>query len=97
MEYLDQQHAEILKRNPSLQALRIKYDHHHKDTFAANEELDKEFIQTYLLLLSSQRSFLHDMKKDPDIEESLITKFQEIIDLEEEKLKLLMEGANISA
>ena len=91
-KFLDEQHHEILKNNKAVQQLRAKLetDQSPPDQAAGAEEED--YSRIYLRLLTKQRSFLHELNKKSEIDEDIIRKHHDLLDLEEEKFRVRFEG-----
>lgn len=92
LEYLNNEHAVTLQRNVLLQQVKARLERTHlklDDCLVAEQEA---FRRAYLQMLEKQRAFLRELNKDPGIDEELIRKYQIMLDLEEEKLKLKSGG-----
>ena len=83
---LDEEPGEHLKTNKAIQQLRIKLENDQFSSDAAEAEL-QDFRKVYLRLLKKQRLFLHELNKEPEIDEDIIRKYHDLLDLEEEKFR----------
>ena len=91
MQFLDEQHTEILRTNKALQQLRSKLESE-LSTFANTDDIQPgDFHRVYLSLLAQQRSFLTELNKKSETNEDIIRKQLGLLDLEEEKLTLRSE------
>ncbi|TDO22847.1 Na+/H+ antiporter [Pedobacter duraquae] len=88
LSYLREHHAESLEVNTSLQELTAKLE---TDLNLSDEETGahhEEFKQVYLRMLDDQRLALLEMNKKPETDEAVIRKYQGLLDIEEEKIRL---------
>jgi monovalent cation/hydrogen antiporter len=83
---LQEEHNELLKTNKAIQSLKAKLEKDQFPSEAAEAELE-DFRRVYLTLLTKQRQFLHELNKDPDIDDEIIRKHYTLLDLEEEKFR----------
>jgi CPA1 family monovalent cation:H+ antiporter len=90
--YLDAQYGPLLKSNNALQRLRARFedDRFHGDH--VHEEQEADYLNAYLELLNRQRDLLHKMNRKTRSDESLIRKYLDMLDLEEEKLRMKLDG-----
>lgn len=93
MAFLDQHYSEEVKTNPALKQLRA--DLQHRQTVSVHNKLEgtdhKVYKKIYLKMLNHQRSVLHELNKDPRTEHELIRKYHELVDIEEEILRMKYE------
>lgn len=93
MEFLDQHYGEEVKSNPALKQLRE--DLQHRQTVSVHNKLKgtdhKVYKKIYLKMLNHQRNVLHELNKDPRTEHELIRKYHELVDIEEEILRMKYE------
>jgi Na+/H+ antiporter len=94
IQYLDIHHAEAMKTNPALQQLRE--DLEHRKTVSMHSKIEgvdhKVYKKVFLKMLDHQRNVLHELNKDPRTEHEIIRKFHELIDIEEEILRMKYEN-----
>lgn len=94
VQYLDTHFPEELKSNPALQQLRE--DLIHRKSVSMHNKLEgvdhKVYKKVYLKMLEHQRSVLHDLNKDPRTEHEIIRKYHELVDIEEEILRMKYEN-----
>lgn len=84
---LNQDHAEDLKTNRSLQELKARYETDQLMNEDGHRKEQKEFRKIYLQLINLQREVLLVRNKDTEMDEDIIRKYQELLDLEEAKLQ----------
>jgi CPA1 family monovalent cation:H+ antiporter len=86
---LDNDHAEKLKTNPHLQHLKTRFE---SDKFHTDTAEQEDYRQIYLNLLEKQRTLLDELNKGNDTDESVVRRHQNLLDLEEEKLRSRFDG-----
>ena len=89
LQYLQEEHAEILSNNTHLQQLKERLD---SDMLLV--ELDgtaeqKEYRRIYLQILKRQRATLLELNRSLETDEEIVKKYQGLLDLEEEKIKTI--------
>ncbi|KAG4080406.1 hypothetical protein HA402_013864 [Bradysia odoriphaga] len=91
--FLDKEYPEEIKTNPALKQLRE--DLEHRQTVSVHNKLEgtdhKVYKKIYLKMLNHQRHVLHELNKDPHTEHELIRKYHELVDIEEEILRMKYE------
>lgn len=92
VQFIEEQHAEMLKSNEQLQQLRAKYARDQMEPDLTAEAVQEDFRQVYLQLLEHQRQLLYELNKDAEMDEDVIRAYQSMLDLEEEKLRIKFEG-----
>ena len=88
LAYLADHHAERLGENTSLQELKTRLE---TDLNLNDEETGvhhEEFRKIYLDMLDDQRLTLLEMNKKPETDEAVVRKYQGLLDIEEEKIRL---------
>jgi monovalent cation/hydrogen antiporter len=88
LKFLDEEHYEAIKINKPVQELRarLETDKHLPDH--ENTTKLEDYRKIYLQLLMKQREFLQELNKMPGTDEGIIRKYQGLLDLEEEKLRM---------
>lgn len=84
--FLDGEHGDLLKTNKAIQHLKTKLENDQSPSEAIDAEME-DFKKIYLDLMTKQRLFLHELNKDPEIDEDIIRKYLDLLDLEEEKFR----------
>jgi monovalent cation/hydrogen antiporter len=84
--YLREHHAAEIISNTALQQLEKKLEA--EQLFDANAHDPAVFKEVYLKLLTRQRQWLRQWNKDLTTDEELIRKYQMLMDVEEEKMRL---------
>ncbi|HZK65341.1 MAG TPA: Na+/H+ antiporter [Puia sp.] len=84
--YLREHHAAEIISNTALQQLEKKLEA--EQLFDANAHDPVVFKEVYLKLLARQRQWLRQWNKDLTTDEELIRKYQMLMDVEEEKMRL---------
>lgn len=95
IQYLDTHHQETLQHNAALQQLRAKYEYDHINTQEVSVSNGEDYRLIYLQLLEHQRVFLRSLNKKAELDEELIRKYSALLDLEEEKIRMRYEEAEI--
>jgi monovalent cation/hydrogen antiporter len=91
VQFLKEHQDAGLLSNKSLQQLKTRFE---SDLLPLNSALaaeDKKYRQIYLQLLQKQRLYLRDLNKRNELDEEVIRKYQDLLDLEEEKLRMRFE------
>jgi monovalent cation/hydrogen antiporter len=90
LQLLDKDYVDTLVGNRQLQQLKLtlQNDHALHDGNEANDGEQDEYKNVSLLLLEEQRGLLHELNKKHEMSEEIIRKYNDIIDLEEEKLHM---------
>jgi CPA1 family monovalent cation:H+ antiporter len=91
IEFLKQQDPSILRNNKALLDLQSKYE---REQLVADPMIDQqqaEFRDIYLQLVEKQREYLIELNKRPELDEDIIRKYQGLMDLEEEKMRVRYE------
>ena len=86
LTYLREHHAAEISSNAALQQLEKKLEA--EELFNANDHDPAVFKDVYLQLLARQRHLLRKWNKDLSTDEALIRKYQMLMDVEEEKMRL---------
>jgi Na+/H+ antiporter len=89
--FLQRQDPAIIRSNKALQDLQHKYE---REQLVADPLIDHqqaEFRDIYLELVEKQREYLIELNKSPEIDEDMIRKYQGLMDLEEEKMRVRYE------
>ncbi|RZM29833.1 MAG: Na+/H+ antiporter [Pedobacter sp.] len=86
--YLENHHASSMEDNTSLQELRAKLETDLKLSDEESNAHHEEFKKIYLQMLNDQRLSLLEMNKKPEADEAIIRKYQGLLDIEEEKIRL---------
>ncbi|MFI5193666.1 MAG: hypothetical protein ACHQD7_06400 [Chitinophagales bacterium] len=86
LAYLREHHAVEISSNTALQQLEKKLEA--EQLFNANAHDPAVFKEAYLKLLARQRQWLRQWNKDLTTDEELIRKYQMLMDVEEEKMRL---------
>ena len=84
---LQKKHENEMKDNLALERLLLQWEERSKAT--DNTWMSPETKQMFVDLLESQRLFLTELNKDPNIDEEVIRRQLYQIDLEEERLKMV--------
>jgi CPA1 family monovalent cation:H+ antiporter len=87
LAYLQERHPEKLLTNPSLQMLQARFE---RDMSILDPEVksdQEDFSEIYLQLLEYQRTFLHELNRKQGTDESVIRRYEELLDLEEERIR----------
>lgn len=94
VQYLDTHFPEELKANPALQQLRE--DLLHRKSVSMHNKTEgidhKVYKKVYLKMLEHQRNVLHELNKDPRTAHEIIRKYHELVDIEEEILRMKYEN-----
>ena len=85
-KFLAEEPGEHLKTNRAIQQLKTKLENDQFSSDDGEAEL-QDFRKIYLQLLKKQRLFLHELNKEPEIDEDIIRKYHDLLDLEEEKFR----------
>ncbi len=85
-KFLQQEYAEPFKTNKAIQHLKTKFENDISPSDAVEAETE-DFRGIYIDLLAKQRSFLCELNKEPEIDEDIIRKYLDLLDLEEEKFR----------
>lgn len=89
--FLRELHAEKISSNPFLQHLQTRFEHEHEPPFPEGAAEQEHYREVYAQLLQHQRSFLHELVKKPGTDEEVVRKYHELLDLEEEKMRMKFE------
>lgn len=91
--FLDTHHSEAMKSNRALQQLREDLQHRKSVSMqSVVEDVDhKVYKKVYLKMLEHQRTVLHELNKDPQMDHEIIRKYHELVDIEEEILRMKYE------
>ncbi|MDR6568315.1 Na+/H+ antiporter [Chitinophaga ginsengisegetis] len=96
IRFLDNHYPEEVKANPALKQLRE--DLEHRKTVSMHNKIEGVdhllYKKVYLKMLNHQRSVLHELNKDPATAHELIRKYHELVDIEEEILRMKYEPAS---
>jgi len=91
---LNEQYREELSANELLQSLKTKLEA--VPTPQAGDQLSDPAHQTfrnvYSAIIREQRELLHELNKNEELEEELIRKHIALLDLEEEKMRMQIDG-----
>jgi CPA1 family monovalent cation:H+ antiporter len=91
VQFLKEHQDAALLSNKSLQQLKARFE---SDLLPLNRALaaeDEKYRQIYLQLLQKQRLYLRHLNKRDEMDEEVIRKYQDLLDLEEEKLRMKFE------
>jgi monovalent cation/hydrogen antiporter len=88
MQFLQQQDPAVIHSNKGFQDLKSKYEREQLVADPLIDQQQEEFRVFYLELLERQRDYLHELNKDPEMDEDIIRKYQGLMDLEEEKIRI---------
>lgn len=91
LKFLQSKYAAKLEISPSLQQLQARFK---RDQFMMDPDVRSdhdEFSRIYLELLNHQRFFLQQLNKKDGVDDLLIRKYEELLDLEEEKIRYRSE------
>jgi CPA1 family monovalent cation:H+ antiporter len=93
IRFLDAHHSDAIKSNKALQQLREDLQHRKSVSMQSIVEGadHREYKKVYLKMLDHQRHVLHDLNKDPAMDHEIIRKYRELIDIEEEILRMKYE------
>jgi CPA1 family monovalent cation:H+ antiporter len=86
LAYLRENHAAEISSNAALQQLEKKLEA--EELFDADDHDPAVFKEVYMKLLARQRQLLRKWNKDLSTDEELIRKYQMLMDVEEEKMRL---------
>ncbi|MEO5891949.1 MAG: Na+/H+ antiporter [Ferruginibacter sp.] len=88
LKFLDEVHTETLKHSKPVQQLRARFEL--DESLPDNESVvrHEDYRKVYFELLKRQRKFLQELNKKPETDGDIIRKYQDMLDLEEEKLKM---------
>jgi CPA1 family monovalent cation:H+ antiporter len=86
LAYLRENHAAEMSSNTALQQLEKKLEA--EELFDVNDHDPAVFKEVYMKLLARQRQLLRKWNKDLSTDEELIRKYQMLMDVEEEKMRL---------
>lgn len=86
ISYLEEEHNDFLQTNKGLQKLRTSYEISKLSADQIPENEHEDYRRIYLLLLAQQRRWLKEWNKKLEIDEEIIRRHQDMVDLEEEKL-----------
>lgn len=89
--FLRERHAEQTSTNLFLQHLQTRFEHEHTPPYPEGAAEQEHYREIYLQLLQHQRLFLHDLGKKPGTDEEVVRRYHELLDLEEEKLRMKFE------
>lgn len=92
VRFLNDQHGELLQHNIALQQLRDKFE---SDKFEMDQDAEAEqidFRKVYKNLLAHQRQLLIELNKDLETDEEIIRNYQDMLDIEEEKMRIRYEA-----
>lgn len=87
LAFLNDNYKEQLEQNAGLQQLKARFE---RDQSMLDPEVRSEhdnFSEIYVELLNHQRSFLQELNKKEGLDEVVIRKYEELLDLEEEKIR----------
>lgn len=92
LKLLHERHAEALRTNDWLKQLKARFenDRFHPDSDGADGQ--DNYREVYLQLLTAQRMYLHELNKKAEISDDIVRKYNDLLDLEEEKLRMRFEG-----
>ncbi len=88
LTYLEKEYPALLENNKGLQKLKDNYEIAQYVTDPISETDHQDYRRIYLHLLAQQRRWLKEWNKTLDIDEDVIRRHQDMLDLEEEKLLL---------
>ncbi len=90
MRFLDEEHQAALASNSAVKKMREELEELHLLTSGKDgtQEEKEEYLTISLRLIDYQREVLNDLNKDYATDHEVIRKFHELLDVEEEKLRL---------
>ncbi|MBV8253608.1 MAG: Na+/H+ antiporter [Chitinophaga sp.] len=90
MRFLDEEHQDALASNSAVKKMREELEELHLLTSGKEGTLaeKEEYLTISLRLIEYQREVLADLNKDYATDHEIIRKFHELLDVEEEKLRL---------
>lgn len=91
LEIIDAQSA-IVENNKRLQLLRHHLQHEQNMHHVPGSSGQEDYQRIYLQLLNAQRDLLHEMNRAPDLDSELARRYLDLLDVEEEKLRMRFEG-----
>ncbi|UCJ05300.1 Na+/H+ antiporter [Chitinophaga pendula] len=91
LAFLDGEHGDTVNHDSILQLLREKYKSEETLTSPPEHTEGPVHYRLQLQLLEQQRNWLEELNNGTDTDDGLIRKYQELLDLEEEKLRLRYE------
>jgi CPA1 family monovalent cation:H+ antiporter len=90
--FLDKHYDSAMKDNDALWQLRNKLEREQSITDPEVELLQIDFGKAYLHLLEQQRLWLLEMNKKAEVDGDIVRRHQELLDLEEEKIRVRYKG-----
>lgn len=90
--FLDKHYGGVMKENDALLQLRAKLEREQSIADPTVELLQADFSKAYLHLLEQQRLWLIEMNKRAEMDGDLIRRHQQLLDLEEEKIRIRYQG-----
>jgi CPA1 family monovalent cation:H+ antiporter len=91
LRYLDEHHAEALNNSKPLQTLKNRFENDQLEPAEDSGHELENYREVYLQLLTHQRESLHHINKQQNVNEEMVRKYLNLLDLEEEKLRLRFE------
>ncbi|HEY9044954.1 MAG TPA: Na+/H+ antiporter [Ohtaekwangia sp.] len=86
LRFLQEENNEVLQKSIPLQQLKARLENDLEDLRASVDH--NEFPEVYLRMLEQQRTLLHELNKDPGLEEEVIRKYHSMLDMEEERIRV---------
>jgi Na+/H+ antiporter len=91
LTYLNQHYPAQVKKNPLLHQLCSRFYTDNDQLQHHGPAVQIEYREIYLRLLKKQRKYLHELNESLENDEEIIRKYQNILDLEQEKLSCLYD------
>ncbi len=88
LKYLDENYADVIRSNPAIHDLRARFDRDQVNQDEAVAEEQQQHRQIYLEVIGQQRLVLMELNKRLEADEELIRKYETMLDLEEEKMRI---------
>jgi Na+/H+ antiporter len=87
LKILQTQYADKLTHSPALQQLQLRFEREQSMLDPDVRSDHDEFSKIYLELLNHQRFFLQQLNRKDGVDDVVIRKYEELLDLEEEKIR----------
>lgn len=91
--FLDKHYDGVMKDNDALLQLRVKLEREQSITDPEVGAMQADFSKAYLHLLEQQRLWLIEMNKRAEVDGDIIRRHQQLLDLEEEKIRVRYKEA----
>jgi CPA1 family monovalent cation:H+ antiporter len=90
--FLDKHYNDVMKDNDALLQLRVKLEREQSIADPEVGVMQADFSKAYLHLLEQQRLWLIEMNKRAEMDGDIIRRHQQLLDLEEEKIRVRYRG-----